>query len=363
MQNARNAAIGAEVARLEAAMIKAGALHVEVASLLPAGQLLDLYGEDIRARAYVTHDPILGEQMMRPDFTVPIVERHMAEGAEPARYCYSGTVWRKQDASSARRNEYIQVGFELFDRAEIAASDAEVFALFAALLPKMLTVKTGDVGLLRAAVAGLSVSEQRRAALMRHLWRPDRFRQLLARFAGLTQADPARIDLIVAAGVQGIDTVIEEAGKPVGLRSVEDVKARIALFKEDAREAEIPASEVAVIETLMGLKGMMSEIMPTLDALVSDMPNLKSSVETFKARADELAGHGIDLAKLPFDGAYGLTNMEYYDGLVFGFLAGDALVATGGRYDALTAQLGQGREIAAVGGVIRPELLVEAGLC
>ncbi len=36
-------------------------------------------------------------------------------------------------------------------------------------------------------------------------------------------------------------------------------------------------------------------------------------------------------------------------------------VATGGRYDALTRRLGQGREIPAVGGVIRPDLVLALG--
>jgi len=57
--------------------------------------------------------------------------------------------------------------------------------------------------------------------------------------------------------------------------------------------------------------------------------------------------------------------MEYYDGFVFGFYAGARPdlppVATGGRYDALTRQLGQGREIPAVGGVIRPGLVLTLG--
>jgi ATP phosphoribosyltransferase regulatory subunit len=34
-------------------------------------------------------------------------------------------------------------------------------------------------------------------------------------------------------------------------------------------------------------------------------------------------------------------------------------VASGGRYDALTRMLGQGAEIPAVGGVIRPDLMLE----
>ena len=63
---------------------------------------------------------------------------------------------------------------------------------------------------------------------------------------------------------------------------------------------------------------------------------------------------------LEFEGSYGRTTLEYYDGFVFGFYAEGRPdlppVATGGRYDALTRQLGQGRAIPAVGGVIRPEL-------
>ena len=83
--------------RLLAAFREAGAAEIAPDILLPAETLLDLYGEDIRARAYVTTDPIRGEMMLRPDFTVPVVQAHMENGAEPARYCYLGEVFRKQD--------------------------------------------------------------------------------------------------------------------------------------------------------------------------------------------------------------------------------------------------------------------------
>jgi hypothetical protein len=71
----------AEVARVMAVLGRDAEL-VEPAALLPADTLLDLYGEDIRARAFVTRDDA-GERMLRPDFTVPIVQMHMAQGAQP----------------------------------------------------------------------------------------------------------------------------------------------------------------------------------------------------------------------------------------------------------------------------------------
>ena len=77
-----SAATRAEAERLFDAFRAAGAVPVEADILLPADTLLDLYGEDIRARAYVTADPLRGEMMLRPDFTVPVVQAHMEGQAE-----------------------------------------------------------------------------------------------------------------------------------------------------------------------------------------------------------------------------------------------------------------------------------------
>ena len=125
------AAIRAEAARLKAVFEAGGAQPIEASILQPAGVLLDLYGEDIRGRAYVTSDATRGEQMLRPDFTVPVVQMHMDHGAEPARYTYAGEVFRRQDDHPDRASEYLQVGYEIFERDAPAQSDAEVFALSA----------------------------------------------------------------------------------------------------------------------------------------------------------------------------------------------------------------------------------------
>ena len=169
----QRAAIRAEAARLRAHFEAQGAVVVETPVLQPAEVLLDLYGEDIRARAYVTSDALRGEQMLRPDFTVPVVQMHMAHGAEPARYTYAGEVFRRQEDDPDRSNEYTQVGYELFERTAPDAADAEVFALiFNTLKPLGLRAATGDIGILTAAVAGLTTTERRKQALMRHIWRP-----------------------------------------------------------------------------------------------------------------------------------------------------------------------------------------------
>ena len=350
----------AEALRLRAALEAAGAKVVEADILLPAETLLDLYGEDVRGRAYVTSDPLRGEMMLRPDFTVPVVQMHMDSGADPARYTYAGEVFRKQEAGSRRASEYLQVGYELFDGRDPAAADAEVFALFSRILaPLGLRAATGDIGLLRAAVTGLSTTETRKAALLRHLWRPRCFRSLLDRFCGRRPAPAGRAAVLAAADPMA------GAGPEIGLRTREEVVARIERLRADAAEPPVAAQEAALLEELMGLRETAPNVLSHLRTLAIDMPAISDAVDGFEARLGALARHGVDIDVLEFEASFGRTTMEYYDGFVFGFFAPSRPdlppVSTGGRYDALTRVLGQGREAPAVGGVIRPGLTLELG--
>jgi len=96
--------------------------------------------------------------------------------------------------------------------------------------------------------------------------------------------------------------------------------------------------------------------------MAQSFPCLKAPADAMEDRLQALAARRVSADDLPFAVSFGRTNMEYYDGFVFGFTAENRpdlpVVASGGRYDALTHVLGQGRSIAAVGGVIRPEVLV-----
>lgn len=354
------AAIRAEAARLRAAFEADGAQPVETGILQPAETLLDLYGEDIRARAYVTSDALRGEQMLRPDFTVPVVQMHMEHGAEPACYTYSGEVFRRQEDDPDRANEYMQVGFEVFERNAPEAADARVFALlFKTLAPLGLRAATGDIGILMAAVEGLQTTARRKAALRRHIWRPRRFRALIDRFSGRAPVSESRGELLASADPMA------GAGPLIGLRSRAEIEARIAALREDAKAPPISENEVALLDAILTVRETCPNALEHLRDIAVDMPAIRTAVERLERRLEAMQANGIKVEALDFEASYGRTHMEYYDGFVFGFYAETRPdlppVATGGRYDALTRQLGQGREIPAVGGVIRPGLVVELG--
>jgi len=341
---------------LRATFVDAGAQSVETPILQPADALLDLYGEEIRARAYVTSDALRGEQMLRPDFTVPAVQMHMAHGAEPARYTYAGEVFRRQEHDLTRANEYFQVGFEIFDRDDPAAADAEVYARFAEIAaPLKLRAATGDIGILMAAVRGLQTTEARKSALLRHIWRPRRFRALLERYAG--RIDPSKTRRAL------LDGQMEPAHAPhIGKRSVAEINARVALLRADAAQPLLSTGEVELLDALLNVREVLPFALAQLKDLAVDMPSISAAVTALEARAGALASRGVDVDTVPFEASFGRTSMEYYDGFVFGFYSADRAdlppVVSGGRYDALTRRLGGGREIPAVGGVLRPDLLI-----
>jgi ATP phosphoribosyltransferase regulatory subunit len=361
------ATIRSEAEALLAAFRAAGATPIEADLLLPAGTLLDLYGEDIRARAYTTQDPLQGEMLLRPDFTVPVVQAHMQGGADPARYCYLGEVFRRQETRDGRPSEYLQVGFELFDRDAPEAADSEVFALITQMLAGLsLRPVTGDIGILMAAVRGLDTTERRRAALLRHIWRPRRFRALLDRFSGRAPQPPARAALLARLGTGDPAALVAEAGPLVGLRSAAEIAARAEALIEDAATPPLAAPEAALLYDLLSLQAPAEAALAHLRGITPLLPAIAPSVERFANRLAALRARGIATDTLPFEASLGRTSLEYYDGFVFSLHGpeGMAPVASGGRYDALTAVLGQGRSIPAVGGVIRPALVAtlrEAG--
>jgi len=349
--------IRAEAARLLSRFQQAGALPVETDILQPADTLLDLYGEDIRARAFVTQDPLSGEKMLRPDFTVPVAQMHMTGGAEPARYTYAGEVFRKQETEAARATEYFQVGYEVFDRSSPENIDAEVFALFwQALAPLQLRASIGDIGILIAAVNGLTTTQRRKAALMRHIWRPARFRALIERFSGRQQMPESRVRLLAN------DDPFSGHEKLVGLRSKGEIQERIDALAKDMSAPPLLPDEVASLEQILAIRDQAPAALDQLKSVAAKFVAIAPAVAVLDARLAAFGNRGLDVDALTFEASYGRTSMEYYDGFVFGFYAGGLPelppIATGGRYDALTQVLGHGRSVPAVGGVIRPALVL-----
>src|SRR4051812_9509212 len=93
------AATAAAADALIASFERAGYARVAPAILQPAEPFLDLSGEDIRKRMYLTGDPQGHELCLRPDLTIPVSRDYLASpfAGKPQGFCYLGPVFRHRD--------------------------------------------------------------------------------------------------------------------------------------------------------------------------------------------------------------------------------------------------------------------------
>src|SRR6185295_16676371 len=171
---------------------RAGYARVAPAILQPAEPFLDLSGEDIRKRMYLTTDPQGRELCLQPDLTIPVSRDYLASAAagDARGFCYLGPVFRHRDEGSA---EFLQAGIESFGRADTAAADAEMLALgleatshYGLAQPD---IRMGDVALFSALVAALNLAPPWKRRLMKDFNRKSNLAHDLERLAHIAAQD------------------------------------------------------------------------------------------------------------------------------------------------------------------------------
>ncbi len=331
-------------------------------SLLTASDLVDLYGEDLKLRAYTTSDPVKGEQVLRPDFTLPILLEHMRRKSAKAKYFYSGNVWRRQKFSSIIPNEQYQMGFEFFDdkRNNSILSDVESYLLISEILSKYnVNSVTGDVQILTSAIDELGMTEYKKASLKRHLWRPKRFMRLLELYSKHNTSN---------AGTRSFKDEIlfpwkeklRETHTAYGVRTKVDIKERIEILEQELSQDLIANPERNFLLKLMEFQSNLNEAAKGILSLSVVGGTLGQAIENFEHRVELLSEH-LNTKKVKFQVIYGLTTLEYYDGFVFGFQferRNYPPIAQGGRYDSLCSHLSKrGKSVCAIGSMLRMDVL------
>jgi ATP phosphoribosyltransferase regulatory subunit len=357
------------------AYLRAGYARIDPPLLQPAEPFLDLSGEDIRRRMFLTADPQGREMCLRPDLTIPVSRAYLQSGAagKPAGFCYLGAVFRHRPGASA---EFLQLGIESFGRRDKAAADAEMLALgleataqYGLIGPE---IRIGDVGLFSAFIAALDLAPAWKRRLIKDFNRksslkhdlnqltlaaadnPPEYQGVLAALAG---SDPKAAHALVTdlLSIAGIATV--------GGRSVAEIADR---FLEQATlnaPARLPQETRALIERFLSVAGDPDDTAAKLRALTADAKiSLGPALDLFEARTGFLAARGLDVRAVKFATSFG-RGFDYYTGFVFELhnaAANNPLVA-GGRYDGLLTRLGAPEAIPAVGFAASVEALAAAG--
>ena len=357
---------------------RAGYVRVAPAMLQPAEPFLDLSGEDIRRRMYLTTAPDGDEFCLRPDLTIPVSRDYLASRAagKPAGFCYLGPIFRHRADGPA---EFLQAGIESFGRSDKAAADAEMLSLgleatahYGIASPD---IQIGDVALFAGLVAGLDLPPAWKRRLIKDFNRKSNLAQDLDRLVlGGNNARPEYQGVLAAlagSDPKGAHALITDllsiAGiNAIGGRSVGEIAGRFLEQSALGASARLPRDVRDLIERFLAIQDNPDEAAATLRALAKDanmMPALAPALDQFERRTGFLEARGIDVKLVRFSTAFG-RGFDYYTGLVFELTdperTGDPLVA-GGRYDDLLTRLGASDPIPAVGFAVWIERLAIYG--
>jgi ATP phosphoribosyltransferase regulatory subunit len=363
---------------LVASYERAGYARVAPAMLQPAEPFLDLSGEDIRRRMYLTTAPDGDEFCLRPDLTIPVSRDYLASSAagKPAGFCYLGPVFRHRTDGPA---EFLQAGIESFGRSDKAAADAEMLSLgleatahYGVASPD---IQIGDVALFAGLVAGLDLPPAWKRRLIKDFNRKTNLAQDLDRLVlGGNNARPEYQGVLAAlagSDPKGAHALITDllsiAGiNAVGGRSVGEIAGRFLEQSALGASARLPRDVRHLIERFLAIQDNPDGAAATLRALANDanmMPVLAAALDQFESRTGFLEARGIDVKRVRFSTAFG-RGFDYYNGLVFELTdpkrTGDPLVA-GGRYDDLLTRLGASDPISAIGFAVWIERLAIYG--
>lgn len=334
---------------------------VDVPIIQPADPFLDMAGEDLRRRIFLTESETGETLCLRPEFTIPVCLDHIASrAATPHRYAYLGEVFRQRREGG---NEFLQAGIEDLGAADVAEADArsvaDAHALLARTLPgRPLKVTLGDQTVFEAVLAALGLPRGWQKRLARAFGSPGQLEAALADLANPPRAAalPGELAELVAfrdgeALAREIGAQMERAGLSAAAgRAPQDIARRL-IEKAELRSVRLSAEAFAALKTFLAIRAPIDRAAGALEdfAAAADI-GFTRTLEAFRRRVDAVARHGLGGEDIVYDAAFGRP-LDYYTGLVFEISAGEARrpLAGGGRYDRLLTLLGAETPIPGVG--------------
>jgi ATP phosphoribosyltransferase regulatory subunit len=308
----------AHAQKLVASYVRAGYVQIDPPILQPAEPFLDLSGEDIRRRLFLTSDPHGRELCLRPDLTIPVSRAYLQSprAGEAAGFCYLGSVFRHREGAAA---EFVQAGIESFARQDKGAADAEMLtlgleatALYGLTTPQ---IRIGDVGLFSAFVAALDLAPAWKRRLIKDFNRKSTLAHDLDRLALTAASRPPEYQGVLAA-LAGSDPnaarhlvadLLSIAGiEAVGGRSVDEIAERFLEQSALGAGTRLPHETRALIERFLSVRADPDEAASELHALATDAAiALDAALDLFETRTGFLAARGVDVQSLEFATAFG----------------------------------------------------------
>jgi ATP phosphoribosyltransferase regulatory subunit len=352
-----------------------GFVRTDPAILQPADIFLDLSGEEIRQRLFLTADAEGRELALRPEFTIPVARQYLESLSvgKPHSYCYSGPIFRVRPGESS---EFIQAGIESFGRTDREAADAEILARALEALNSAgagdVDVRLGDVGLFGALLDGLALAPLWVRKLKRAFAKGALTHETLTVMAEFVPPVSEHSGLLGTLEGQNpraarafVEDLLKIAGiSSVGGRSAAEIAERFLDQASNEAAGSLSMEARTILARYCDIEGEPDNVSSELRALSEEAGlKLDAALDAYDARIGFIAARGIKLEELIFSTRFG-RNLDYYTGSVFEIrrkgMPESKPIVGGGRYDRLLQSLGAAQSIPAVGCAIFIDRLAEA---
>lgn len=342
--------------------MEAHATLITIPVIQPAEPFLDMAGEDLRRRIFLTESET-GEQLcLRPEFTIPVCLSHIAEGSHtPARYACLGEVFRQRRTGGS---EFFQAGIEDLGDADTAKADArslteavEMVRLAAPDAP--LEILLGDQTIFEAVLKALGLPRGWRMRLARTFGNEGLLKETLTDLSSerpKPSLSPEMANLASKADAAALSAAIADEMQATGFpahagRSPEEIAARL-IEKSELASVKLTKTQFAALTEFLAIREPLSAATEHLRRFSqAESIDLGAALTAFSERATEIASLGLDTSAVTYDAAFGRP-LDYYTGLVFEIRSKEkdlGALAGGGRYDRLLTLLGAEKPIPGVG--------------
>ena len=349
-------------AELQTYMAARNTALVTIPVIQPAAPFLDMAGEDLRRRIFLTESETGETLCLRPEFTIPVCLDHIANGAgTPARYAYLGEVFRQRRAGGS---EFFQAGIEDLGNPDVSTTDArsvaEAVEMVRLAAPNAaIDILLGDQTIFEAVLKALGLPRGWRMRLARTFGNAAQLNETLNALAGerpLPSLDSALAALAAKGKNEKLAAAIAAEMQSTGFpahagRSAQDIAARL-IEKTELASVKLSKRQFAALTEFLSIREPLATASDHLAGFAAKADvGLDLALTAFAARAQEIHRLGVDCGEVIYDAAFGRP-LDYYTGLVFEIRSAKSIanpLAGGGRYDRLLTLLGAQKSIPGVG--------------
>ena len=353
---------------------------LETPILEPTELFLRKSGGELASRMYSFTDAGSNSVSLRPEFTAQIMRHYLEHSSEmqlPARWQYSGPVFRYEPSETDGTGQFTQVGAELLGSAAILA-DVELLGL-AAAVPAQLGItgsrlELADLDVLHSLLDSVGLSERARSFIIGSvpLLRQGR------------EAVPAAMERAKRLNLTGLSTTEENhlgravkeledeqarrvlkglmqwsASDQLGQRDPEEVVERLLRKVRGTDDESSLKRGLEVASDLAGVRGEPGSAMEAVRAVLRDAGADTTPWDRLGEVLDLLSTEpGLaGTVELNFGLVRGLA---YYNGLIFEISHPQwpSGLGGGGRYDGLARALGSPEPVPALGFAFNLEALL-----